>query len=98
MRRTDAPTLIERDDELALLRAATDRLTRRRRGGAIAIEADAAGLGRTALVDAAAGLATAAGASVRRVAPGPLERDLPYGAVRALLEPALLRAPVAERM
>src|SRR4051794_28297463 len=80
----DASPLIERAYELDALRAAV------RGGGVVVLEA-AAGLGKTALLEHAAAVAEESGWLVRRAAPGPLERHLPFGVVRALLE-----APVRE--
>jgi DNA-binding CsgD family transcriptional regulator len=79
--------LIERAVELDVLGAAVSRLAERE-GGVVVLEA-AAGLGKTALLQHATRLATAAGCLVRRAAPGPLERHFPFGAVRALLEAPL---------
>ena len=82
---TAPPPLIERTTELDALDAAV-----RGGSGVVVLEA-AAGLGKTALLEHAAGLAADAGYLVRRAAPGPLERHFAYGVVRALLE-APLRA------
>ena len=79
-----ASRLVERDDELEVIESAVDRV-RHGGGEAIVLEADA-GLGKTALLDHAAGLAAAADLSVRRVAPSRLERSFPLGVVRGLLE------------
>ena len=57
----------------------------------------AAGLGKTALLERGAELATASGCLVRRAAPGPLERHFAFGAVRALLEAPLREVPGPER-
>jgi hypothetical protein len=81
--------LIERSVELDVLDAAVGDLVDRR-GGVVVLEA-AAGLGKTALLEHATRLATVAGCLVRQAAPGPLERQFPFGVVRALLE-APLRA------
>jgi DNA-binding CsgD family transcriptional regulator len=78
--------LIERTAELGVLDAAV-----RSRSGVVVLEA-AAGLGKTALLEGAAALATDAGFLVRRAAPAPLERHFAFGVVRALLE-----APLRER-
>ena len=87
--------LIERAVELEVLRAAVDRLAAGG-SGVVMVEAPA-GLGKTALLDHGAKLATAAGCLVRRAAPGPLERHFPFGVVRALLEAPLREASIAER-
>ena len=57
----------------------------------------AAGLGKTALLEHAARLAADAGCLVRQAAPGPHERDFPFGVVRTLLEPPLRQVPEGER-
>ncbi len=77
---TPNPSLIERGVELDALRSAV-----RGGGGVVVLEA-AAGLGKTALLDEGAALAAATGWLVRRAAPSPLERALPFGVLRALLE------------
>jgi DNA-binding CsgD family transcriptional regulator len=87
--------LIEREAELELLAAAVDRLAAGG-SGVVMLEAPA-GLGKTALLEHAAALATAAGCLVRRAAPGPLERHFPFGVVRALLEAPLRDVSVSER-
>ena len=75
--------LIERAPELRALGAAV-----RAGSGVVVLEA-AAGLGKTALLEHAAALASDAGRLVRQSAPGPMERHFPYGVVRALLEAPL---------
>src|SRR5688572_6207243 len=77
---TPNPALIERGVELDALRSAV-----RGGGGVVVLEA-AAGLGKTALLDEGAALAAATGWLVRRAAPSPLERGMPFGVLRALLE------------
>ena len=77
---TPNPSLIERGVELDALRSAV-----RGGGGVVVLEA-AAGLGKTALLDEGAALAAATGWLVRRAAPSPLERAMPFGVLRALLE------------
>jgi len=72
--------LIERAVELDALRAAV-----RGGGGVVVLEA-AAGLGKTALLEHAAALASESGWLVRHAAPGPLEQHFAFGVVRALLE------------
>jgi DNA-binding CsgD family transcriptional regulator len=91
---SDHTGLIERTDELAALDRAVGRLVDGI-GGVVLIEG-AAGLGKTALLDRAAKLA-ADGCMVRRAAPGPHERDFPFGAVRALLEAPLHDASERDR-
>ena len=53
------------------------------------------GIGKTALLDAAA--ATASGVSVLRARGGEVERDLGFGLVRELFEPVMRAAPAASR-
>ena len=78
----EAPRLIDRDAELDVLGAAVERLGRGE-GGAVVIEAGA-GLGKTVLLEQAAILAADARCTVRRAAPGPLERQLSLSVVRGL--------------
>ncbi len=95
---TDAPRaapLVERESELAVIGraiAAAEGGT----GQTIVVEAPA-GLGKTALLDAAEQQARAAGWLVRRAAHGPRERHFPYGIVRTLLEAPLNDMDSAER-
>ena len=86
--------LLERDGELAALDAAVSGLAAGR-GAVVTVEAGG-GLGTTALLDHAGRRAEDAGFTVRRAAPGPFERELPFGAVRALLEGPLRDAGRAE--
>ena len=79
--------LIERDAELGALSRAVAGV-RGGGGNAILVEGPA-GVGKTALVDNAAALASRAGFQVRRTAPGPHDREFSFGAVRALLEAPL---------
>ena len=87
--------LLERAAELAALGDAVARAAGGR--GAIVVLEAAAGLGKTALLDRAGRLAEGAGCELRRAAPGPLERHLPFGVVRALLEAPLRGASEQER-
>jgi DNA-binding CsgD family transcriptional regulator len=87
--------LVERAAELEVLSATIARLTAG--GGAVIVVEGAAGLGKTALLERGAHRAETAGCLVRRAAPGPLERQFPFGAVRALLEAPLREAPGSER-
>ena len=87
--------VLERTAELAVLRDAATRAAGGR-GAVVVIEA-AAGLGTTTLLEHAARMAASAGCEVRHAASGPLEREFPYGVVRALLEAALRAAPEDER-
>ena len=87
--------LIERAVELDVLRSSVDRLASGG-SGVVVLEAPA-GLGKTALLEYGASLATQAGYLVRRAAPGPLERHFSFGVVRALLETLVREASGDER-
>ena len=89
------PPLFERAAELSVLDDSAGRLAGGA-GGVVVIEA-AAGLGKSVLLDHAAGRVAEAGGRVRHAAPGPGERQFPFGVVRALLEPPLCEAPLDER-
>ena len=82
--------LLEREQELAELRAALDRAGAGR-GGVTIVEA-AGGLGKTSLLRAAADAGAAAGLECLRARATVLEHDFAYGCVRQLLEPAVARA------
>ena len=87
-------TLLEREDELALLRA---RLTQAQegRGGFVLVEGSA-GAGKTALL-ARFRAESGDGARVLQAVGGELEREFPFGLVRQLFEHAVLGAPPEER-
>jgi DNA-binding CsgD family transcriptional regulator len=87
--------LVERAAELHVLEHAVAGLDRGT-GGVVVLEATA-GLGKTALLDHAAGVARDAGYLVRHAAPGPHERRFAFGVVRTLLEPPLRNLPASER-
>lgn len=87
--------LVERERELDLLAAHAARAGAGI-GGALLIEG-AAGIGKTALLDAAADLAAAHGLAVLRARAAELERELPFGIVRQLLEPSLAAASEQRR-
>ncbi|TCK24493.1 helix-turn-helix transcriptional regulator [Pseudonocardia endophytica] len=61
------------------------------RGGAILVSGPL-GSGRSALADAAAGIASAAGLTVLRAGADPVERDFAYGVAHQLLDPLLATA------
>lgn len=88
-------TMIERVTELDTLERAVAALTDGT-GGVVVLEG-AAGLGKTALLEHAAGLAAEAGCLVRRAAPGPHDRQFPFGVVRTLLESPLRELPTSDR-
>ena len=66
------------------------------RGATVAIEGEA-GIGKTALLAAAVELARMERIEVLAARGGELERDLPYGVVRQLFEPALARTTASRR-
>ena len=75
---------------------------RRRRGSRVATAGlssseAGAGLGKSALLEYTARLATDAGCRVLHAAPGPLERHFPFGVVRALLEMPVRDAAADDR-
>jgi hypothetical protein len=61
------------------------------RGGIVVVEGPA-GIGKTTLLAAAADAARGRGLTVRTARGAPLERDLPFGVVRRLLDPLAHRA------
>src|SRR5947209_10264562 len=64
-------------------------------GASLLIEASA-GLGKSALIEYAAQLASGQGFMLRHAAPVPAETELDLGVVRALLEAPVRGAPAAE--
>jgi DNA-binding CsgD family transcriptional regulator len=90
-----ASRLLEREAELAVLK----RLIRaaRRGRGAIALIEGPPGIGKSELARAAREQAEAAGMEVLAARAGELERDIAWGVVRALLEPALAHRGESER-
>lgn len=97
--RTGAPVagapLLERDDELAVLRDAFEAAA----GGSgrlVAIEGQA-GLGKSSVLAAAAEMAREAGADLLRARGGELEREFPFGVALQLFEPRLAQARAGER-
>ncbi len=88
--------LLERGEELGaigqLIEAAAGQ-----RGGVLSIEGEA-GVGKTALLDAAAEIALERGAKILRARGGEHERDFPYGVVRQLLEAELTEAGSREQL
>jgi DNA-binding CsgD family transcriptional regulator len=88
--RIAVPDLLEREHELAAIRALLDRGT-----GALLLEGPA-GIGKTRLLDAACEAASPE-PPVARARGGEFERDLAYGVVRQLFAPLVERLPTAER-
>jgi len=91
--RNVAGELVERDAELAAL-AALLRNARAGEGGVLLLQGPP-GIGKTALLDAAAGMAS--GVSVLRGRGGEVERELSFGLVRELFEPVMRAAPATSR-
>jgi AAA ATPase domain len=87
--------LLERDAELAALEAAIESASEGT-GRCVIIEG-APGIGKTSLLRAAAGRATAAGLRALSARGSELEQALPYGVVRQLFERDLARASPEER-
>ena len=93
MATAQATRLLEREQELATIHAALER-AREGRGETLVIEGPA-GIGKSSLLDAT--VAEASGFQVLSSRGGELERDLPFGVARQLLEPRLRGASDAER-
>ena len=85
--------LVERERELGNAARLLDR-ARAGDGGVLLLEGPA-GIGKTAVLDSAAALGT--GFRVLRGAGGEIERELSFGLVRDLLEPAFRQASAQER-
>src|SRR5688572_29522971 len=83
---TGASPLLERDDELALLAGAIGAAADGE-GRLVVLLADA-GLGKSALLDEGARMASDAGLRVLRARGGELEHEFALGVVLQLLEPA----------
>ncbi|GID33225.1 ATP-binding protein [Paractinoplanes brasiliensis] len=80
-----AGELYEREDELRLITGALAAAGAGR--GSSLVVGGPIGIGKSALLDAAAAAATGAGAVVLRARAAATERTFPYGVVRQLLEP-----------
>lgn len=87
--------LLERERELETLEIALDGAALGR--GSIVIVEGPAGIGKTRLLAEAAGIADRAGFSTRDARGGELERDMPFGVARQLLEQTIARASTEER-
>src|SRR5262249_23506441 len=87
--------LLDRERELQALHAALVA-ARDEKGQLLLIEGPA-GLGKTSLLRASSDAAAEMGFMVLRARASELERDFPYGCVRQLLGPTVLRASAAER-
>ena len=91
-----AGELLEREAERAVLASAVGRVATGAGGGLVLVLGEA-GIGKTALLAVAGGLARAAGIRTFRAAGAPLERDFGYGVVRQLLEGELRSSSPKER-
>jgi predicted ATPase len=91
-----AGKLLEREAERAVLASAVERVTTGV-GGELVLVLGEAGIGKTALLAVAGGLARAVGSRTFRAAGAPLERDFGYGVVRQLLEGELRSRSPEER-
>ncbi len=85
--------LVGRRDELAAIRDAL----RDRHGTHLLVIEGAPGIGKTRLLDEAASAAATGGARVLRARGSELERELPFGVMRQLLEPVLRGLPEGDR-
>lgn len=91
--RTDR--LLERERELEAFGKAFDRLAVG--AGSLVLVEGAAGIGKTRLLSEAVGLAEKRRFLVRTARAGQLEREMPFGVARQLLEPVIERASAQER-
>jgi predicted ATPase len=91
-----AGELLEREAERATLASAVERLAAGDSRGLVLMLGEA-GIGKTALLAVAGGLAQAAGVRTFRAAGAPLERDFGYGVVLQLLEGELRSRSAEER-
>ncbi len=91
-----AGELLEREAERAVLASAVRRVAAGNGAGLVMVLGEA-GIGKTALLAVAGGLAQGAGIRTFRAAGAPLERDFGYGVVRQLLEGELRSRSPEER-
>ena len=91
-----AGELLEREAERAVLASAVRRVAAGDGAGLVMVLGEA-GIGKTALLAVAGGLAQGAGIRTFRAAGAPLERDFGYGVVRQLLEGELRSRSPEER-
>ena len=87
--------LIERDRELRCLASVSDA-TRAGSGRVVVVEGEA-GIGKTALLRAAAAMFEGDGIATLKARGGELERDFGFGVARQLFEPALAGLPARSR-
>ena len=90
---TDTGQLVGRLEELGAIRDAL----RDRHGVHLLVIEGTPGIGKTRLLEEAAATADTGGARVLRARGSELERQLPFGVMRQLLEPALRGVPASER-
>ncbi len=90
---TATAELVGRSDELATIRHAL----RDRHGTHLIVIEGAPGIGKTRLLEEAASAAATGGARVLRARGSELERELPFGVMRQLLEPVLRGLPEPRR-
>ncbi|MDO9353645.1 MAG: AAA family ATPase [Solirubrobacteraceae bacterium] len=90
-----APPLLAREDELAALGACLAAIPAGT--GSVTLIEGPAGIGKTALLDAATPLAAEHGIRVLRARASELDRDFAYGVVHQLVGPELVAAGDAER-
>ena len=91
-----AGSLLERERELGTL-AELVRSAGQGAGAAAIVEGEA-GIGKSALLAAAAEHATTSGMAVLAATAGELESDFAWGVVHQLFDGAVARAPAAERL
>jgi DNA-binding CsgD family transcriptional regulator len=87
--------LLERTGELEAIRSLLDRCTAGE--GAVLVVEGPAGIGKTALLESARGLASGAGVRVLTARGGELEREFAHAVVRELFERPLAELGVPER-
>jgi DNA-binding CsgD family transcriptional regulator len=87
--------LLERERELQTLRAAMERLVAGE--GSMLLVEGPAGIGKTRLLERALSLADQRSVLARAARAGQLEREMPFGVARQLLEPVIERADASER-
>ena len=92
----DTDDLLERDTEVAVISDAVTAAVRTQTGGTLLIEGSA-GVGKTSLLEAAAGIAGPLGATVLHARGSELERNFSFGVARQLLEARVAGLGTAER-
>jgi DNA-binding CsgD family transcriptional regulator len=88
-------TVLERDDEVALVAAAAEAAARAE--GSVVLVEGPAGIGKTALLGEARAAAEAQGLTVLAGVASALDRDFPFGLVHQLLDPVLAAADEERR-